>query len=89
MSIRHAAILLTAVLCCGAAAAAADAPAGPKVQLRFVSPSITAQNWPHFIAAAQGFYDREGLQVEMTAIDPTTLLAALIGGSAEIALAPA
>jgi ABC-type nitrate/sulfonate/bicarbonate transport system substrate-binding protein len=86
---RYAGLLLTSVLWCGAAASAADAPAGPKVQLHFVSPSITAQNWPHFIAAAEGFYDREGLQVEMTAIDPTTLLAALIGGSAEIALAPA
>ncbi len=89
VAFRRIAALLIAVLWCGATASAADAPAAPKVQLRFVSPSITAQNWPHFIAVSQGFYDREGLSVEMTAIDPTTLLAALIGGSAEISLAPA
>jgi ABC-type nitrate/sulfonate/bicarbonate transport system substrate-binding protein len=86
-AVRRGAILLIAAALCGPAALAADAPA--KVQLHFVTPSITAQNWPHFIAAAEGFYDREGLSVEMTAIDPTTLIAALIGGSAEIALGPA
>lgn len=89
MVIRHAAMLLLAASWCAAAASAADAPAGPKVPLHFVSPSITAQNWPHFIAVAEGFYDREGLAVELIPIDPTTLIAALIGGSAEIALAPA
>ena len=84
-------VILTAAWCCWSAAGpvrAADVPAGPKVLLRYVSPSITAQNWTHFIAAAEGFYDREGLQVEMTAMDPTTELAALIGGSADIALGP-
>jgi NitT/TauT family transport system substrate-binding protein len=85
----RAAVLLAAAIFSAGAATAADAPPGPKIALRYVTPSITAQNWPSFIAAAKGFYDREGISVEMTPIDPTTLLAALIGGSADVALAPA
>ena len=85
----RAAVLVVAALCWAAAASAADAPAGPKVTLRYVTPSITAQNWPHFIAEAEGFYKREGIDVDLIPIDPTTLLAALIGGSADMALAPA
>lgn len=83
------ALALAAALCCAGAARAADAPTGAKITLRYVTPSITAQNWTNFIAAAKGFYDREGIDVDMTPVDPTTLLPALIGGSAELSLAPA
>ncbi len=46
-------------------------------------------NWPHFVAEARGLFAREGLDVQLIAIDPVTILPALIGGSADLALAPA
>jgi ABC-type nitrate/sulfonate/bicarbonate transport system substrate-binding protein len=95
LGVKRSLVVLSAVLaaavCCAQPAPlrvlAADAPAAPKVLLRYVTPSITAQNWPHFIADAEGFFSREGLQVELTPIDPNTLAATLIGGSTDIALA--
>jgi ABC-type nitrate/sulfonate/bicarbonate transport system substrate-binding protein len=67
--------------------ASADTPA--KTLLRFATPSITAQNWPHFIADARGLFAREGLDVQLIAIDPVAIVPSLIGGSVDIALAPA
>jgi ABC-type nitrate/sulfonate/bicarbonate transport system substrate-binding protein len=69
------------------ARASADTPA--KTVVRFATPSITAQNWPHFIADARGFFAREGLDVQLIAIDPVAIVPALIGGSVDVALTPA
>ena len=70
-----------------AAGASADTPG--KTLIRFSTPSITAQNWPHFIADARGIFAREGLEVQMFATDPVAIVSSLIGGSTDIALAPA
>jgi ABC-type nitrate/sulfonate/bicarbonate transport system substrate-binding protein len=65
-------------------------PAGaqqpPKFTIQYVTPSITPQNWPTFVAEAQGYFAREGLAVDMVQIDPSTLLSAVIGGSSQIGL---
>ena len=68
-------------------AATADTPG--KALVRFATPSITAQNWPHFIADQRGIFAREGLEVQMFATDPVAIVSSLIGGSTDIALAPA
>ncbi len=51
--------------------------------------SITATQWPDFISHAQGFYEREGLNVETTITQADSMMGALLGGSVEIALPPA
>lgn len=46
--------------------------------------SQTAVDWSHFVAQAEGFYAREGLDVQQTIVDPPTTVTALIGGSLNI-----
>lgn len=67
----------------------ASAQAPNLTTIQYVVPSITAQNWPTFVADAQGYYTREGLDVQMVQIDPSTLVSAVIGGSSQIALGDA
>lgn len=80
-----------AIAACGIAllGSRASADAQAKTVIHFATPSITAQNWPHFIADARGLFAREGLDVQLIAVDPTAIVPALIGGSVEIALTPA
>jgi ABC-type nitrate/sulfonate/bicarbonate transport system substrate-binding protein len=61
-------------------ASAADAPI---LVTRGVM-SQTAVDWSHFVAQAEGFYAREGLDVQQTLVDPPTTVTALIGGSLNI-----
>lgn len=80
--------LLLAVMSSSAASAADNpaAPAGPKTVVRFAMMSSTAVTWPGFVAQALGYYDREGLNVETTIVDPPTTFSALMGGSVDISL---
>lgn len=48
--------------------------------------SFTATQWPDFISHAQGFYEREGLNVETTITQADSMMGALMGGSVEIGL---
>jgi ABC-type nitrate/sulfonate/bicarbonate transport system substrate-binding protein len=61
-------------------ASAADAPIVVKRGVM----SQTAVDWSHFVAQAEGFYAREGLDVQQTLVDPPTTVTALIGGSLDI-----
>ena len=74
------AVLVFALMLRFVPASAADAPI---VVSRGVM-SQTAVDWSHFVAQAQGFYAREGLDVQQTIVDPTTTVSALIGGSLNI-----
>lgn len=67
------------------AAPAAVAAADP-VRLNFATPSLTALNWPNFVAQAEGFYAREGLDFELTLVEPKTILPSLISGAMDVAL---
>ena len=53
----------------------------------YVVPSFTAIGWPDYIARAQGFFEHEGLDVQITLLDGQAVVPALLGGSADIALA--
>lgn len=70
---------------------AADAPpaGAAKTVVRRGVMSLTAVGWPDFIATALGFYDRQGLDVETSLVDPPTTVSALIGGSLDVAVADA
>ncbi len=62
------------------------AGAAPPVHVTFATPSLTALNWTNFVAQALGFYDREGLQLDLSVVEPKTILSAIISGSIEIGL---
>src|ERR1700678_4028199 len=64
-------------------ASAADAPI---LVTRGVM-SQTAVDWAYFVAQAEGFYAREGLDVQQTLVDPPTTVTALVGGSLDIVVA--
>jgi NitT/TauT family transport system substrate-binding protein len=62
--------------------AAADSP-----QLTVIKRGVmsqTAVDWSYFVAQAEGFYAREGLDVQQTLVDPPTTVTALIGGSLDV-----
>jgi NitT/TauT family transport system substrate-binding protein len=46
--------------------------------------SQTAVDWSYFVAQSEGFFAREGLDVQQTLIDPPTTVTALIGGSLDV-----
>jgi ABC-type nitrate/sulfonate/bicarbonate transport system substrate-binding protein len=48
--------------------------------------SITATGWPDFVASAEGFNDREGLDVELDIVPVDAMIGAMLGGSVEIGL---
>ena len=50
-------------------------------------PSRTAAFWPAYVAQAEGFYAKQGLDVEEIVTDPNVLVASLIGGSVEVVFA--
>ena len=67
---------------------AADGSASLTVVKRGVM-SQTAVDWTHFVAQAEGFYAREGLDVQQTLVDPPTTVTALIGGSLDVVVVDA
>jgi NitT/TauT family transport system substrate-binding protein len=48
--------------------------------------SVSAVQWPDFIAQAEGFYEKQGLQVETELTQPESMIGALLGGSIQIGL---
>jgi len=62
---------------------AADAP----TVIHESFPSKVATFWPTFVAQAEGFYTKQGLQVEDLLVDPNVTVASLIGGSVEVSIA--
>jgi ABC-type nitrate/sulfonate/bicarbonate transport system substrate-binding protein len=62
---------------------AADGTPAPTLVKRG-SMSMTPVDWAHFVAQAEGFYAREGLEVQQTLVDPPTTVTALIGGSLDV-----
>ena len=79
--------LLIALSVCLVAGPAAAQPAAEKIVMRQAFPSKTAAFWPSYVASAEGFYTKQGLDVENVAVDPNILISALLGGSAEVAYA--
>jgi NitT/TauT family transport system substrate-binding protein len=84
--IRRALLLALALTVSGVFAAPVRA-AAPLTTVVYVVPSFTAIDWPDFIARSQGFFTREGLDVQITLLDGQAIVPALLGGSADIALA--
>ena len=62
-------------------ASAADAPGLTVVKRGAMSQ--TPVDWAYFVGQAEGFYTREGLDVQQTLVDPPTTVTALMGGSLE------
>jgi NitT/TauT family transport system substrate-binding protein len=59
-------------------------PAAPST-VRSAQNGVNALNWVSFVAADQGFYEREGLNVEATVFTDTTAgLQALVSGSLDV-----
>ena len=63
-------------------ASAADAPGLTVVKRGAMSQ--TPVDWAYFVGQAEGFYTREGLDVQQTLVDPPTTVTALIGGSLDV-----
>src|SRR5689334_2818540 len=72
-------------LCCSsfviiAIVASARLASGERIRVASSSPSLTAR-LPHFVAHEEGFFNREGLQVESIVVrNDATILAALAAG---------
>lgn len=63
------------------------AQTAPPVTIRRAVNSVDAVQWPDYVAQAEGFYQREGLEVEDTLMDARTTVSALIGGSIDVSWA--
>ena len=83
---RFAAAGLVLLVCSGAATAQAQ-QAGEKIVVREAVPSKAAGFWPNYVAAAEGFYAKEGLDFKLFVMDPNITVSALIGNGVEIAYA--
>lgn len=79
---RLALLVLSAAL----TAVALPAPAADKIVVRRAFNSLTAVHWPDFVAASEGFNEREGLDVESVILPAESMIAALVGGSVDVAL---
>jgi NitT/TauT family transport system substrate-binding protein len=74
---------VTLLFAASLAPAVADSPASLTVVRRGVM-SLTPVDWAYFVAQSEGFFKREGLDVQQTLVDPPTTVTALIGGSLDI-----
>ena len=54
------------------------------IVLQEAYPSRVATFWPNYVAAKQGFYAKQGLEVQDVAVDPNISVSTLIGGSVDI-----
>jgi ABC-type nitrate/sulfonate/bicarbonate transport system substrate-binding protein len=88
ISLRHTWKCATLLLCL-CASGAFPAVAADKITIRHAINSVTAVNWPDFVATSKGFNDREGLDVETVLLPAESIVAALVGGSVEVGLANA
>jgi NitT/TauT family transport system substrate-binding protein len=70
------------LLCSSASISAADSP--PLTVIKRGVMSQTAVDWSYFVAQSEGFFSREGLDVQQTIVDPPTTVTALIGGSLDV-----
>jgi ABC-type nitrate/sulfonate/bicarbonate transport system substrate-binding protein len=62
-------------------------PTGDKIVVHQSYPSKVATFWPNYVAATQGFYAKEGVEVEDLVTDPNVTVSSLIGGSVELSYA--
>jgi ABC-type nitrate/sulfonate/bicarbonate transport system substrate-binding protein len=60
--------------------------AADKIVVHRAFNSLTAVHWPDFVAESEGFNERAGLDVESVILPAEAMIAALIGGSVDIAL---
>jgi NitT/TauT family transport system substrate-binding protein len=82
--VKRVALLLAVTLALFAATFAPVRAAATTVV--YAVPSFTAIGWPDDIARAQGFFAREGLDVQIVLLDGQAIVPALLGGSIDIAL---
>lgn len=82
-------VAATALLCALAAANLQPAPADDKITVQHAINSVTAVNWPDFVATTLGFNMRENLDVQTVIMPAESIVAALIGGSIQVGLANA
>lgn len=79
------AFALALLLAGGAPVVAQQTPA--KTVIHEGYPSRVATFWPNYVAAAKGFYAKQGIQVDDVVVDPNVTTSALIGGSVDISYA--
>jgi NitT/TauT family transport system substrate-binding protein len=70
---------------CGATAGGAQQ--NDKIVVRESYPSKVASFWPNYVAVTQGFYAKQGLDVQDLVVDPNVTVSTLIGNSVEISYA--
>jgi len=78
-------LLVSALVLCGASIGGAQQPA--LIVLHQSYPSKVASFWPNYVAAAKGFYAKQGLDVQDVIVDPNVTTSVLIGGSVELSYA--
>ncbi len=61
--------------------------AGNQAVLHQAFPSKAAAFWPNYVAAAMGFYAKEGIEVDDVLTDPNVTVSALMGGSVQLSYA--
>jgi ABC-type nitrate/sulfonate/bicarbonate transport system substrate-binding protein len=76
-------VLSVALAAAGVSTAPAQGANGPPL-LNWGTISITAANWPYYVAQAKGIYAKHNLKVERSIISAQTITSAVIGGSIQI-----
>jgi ABC-type nitrate/sulfonate/bicarbonate transport system substrate-binding protein len=79
------AFVITALVVC--AATAGRAQQTDKIVVHQSYPSKVASFWPNYVAASQGFYAKEGVEVQDIVVDPNITVSTLIGSSTELSYA--
>jgi NitT/TauT family transport system substrate-binding protein len=78
------AVLIAALVVCGASAGSAQSD---KIVLQQSYPSKVASFWPNYVASVKGFYAKQGLDVQDVVVDPNVTVSTLIGGSVQLSYA--
>jgi NitT/TauT family transport system substrate-binding protein len=79
------ALLVAALVVC--AASVGRTQSTDKIVVRESYPSKVASFWPNYVASTQGFYAKEGLDVQDIIVDPNVTVSTLIGNSVEMSYA--
>ena len=78
------ALFVAALVLSGASAGRAQSD---KIVVHESYPSKVATFWPNYVASSQGFYAKEGLDVQDLIVDPNVTVSTLIGDSVEVSYA--
>ena len=88
MNVRNQLAGVALLLAC-ATLSTSSTRAADKILVRHAINTITAVNWPDFVAETKGFNDRRNINVQQFVVPAESIVAAVIAGSVDVGLANA